>query len=130
MACHVRLQFYRLFTYRLLKGVDLRTFLFLIDFRYLISVDDDIDGVPLEKLASTSAGLKPGGFIPSKWETVDPDQVTDRIAVDFSQNLKTKIVNRLKLKQSQQANGTLWYQIHLLCQKLVRTAALTMIPET
>lgn len=43
---------------------------------FLISVDDDIDGIPLEKLVSSSAGLKPGGFIPSKWETVDPDQVT------------------------------------------------------
>lgn len=36
-------------------------------------VDDDIDGVPMEKLSSSlKAG---GGFIPSKWETVDPDQV-------------------------------------------------------
>lgn len=39
-----------------------------------VSVDDDIDGIPLEKLQSSS---KPGGggFIPSKWETVDPDQI-------------------------------------------------------
>lgn len=36
-----------------------------------ISVDDDIDGIPLDKMT----GLKSGGFIPSKWETVDPDQI-------------------------------------------------------
>lgn len=36
-------------------------------------VDDDIDGIPLEKFSANS--LKPGGFIPSKWETVDPDQI-------------------------------------------------------
>ncbi|KAJ6642766.1 U2 snRNP-associated SURP motif-containing protein [Pseudolycoriella hygida] len=40
-----------------------------------VPFDDDIDGIPLEKLASSSTGLKPGGFIPSKWETVDPDQI-------------------------------------------------------
>lgn len=32
--------------------------------------DDDIDGVPLEDTAKSS-----GGFIPSKWETIAPDQV-------------------------------------------------------
>lgn len=37
-----------------------------------IPVDDDIDGVPLDASASKSGG---GGFLPSKWETVDPDQV-------------------------------------------------------
>lgn len=38
-----------------------------------ISVDEDIDGVPLDKNdVSNTIG---GGFIPSKWETVDPDQV-------------------------------------------------------
>lgn len=35
-------------------------------------MDDDIDGIPLEKLSN----LKSGGFIPSKWETVDPEQVS------------------------------------------------------
>lgn len=42
----------------------------------LVSVDEDIDGIPLEKLQSSSSA-KPGGggFIPSKWETVDPDQI-------------------------------------------------------
>lgn len=34
----------------------------------MFSVDEDIDGVPLKNESS-------GGFIPSKWETVDPDQV-------------------------------------------------------
>lgn len=33
-------------------------------------VDDDIDGVPLRAELATT-----GGFIPSKWETVDPDQI-------------------------------------------------------
>lgn len=36
-------------------------------------VDEDIDGIPLDKNdVSNTIG---GGFIPSKWETVDPDQV-------------------------------------------------------
>lgn len=40
-------------------------------------VDDDIDGIPLEKLRDTHdvRGSKSGAFIPSKWETVDPQQV-------------------------------------------------------
>ena len=38
-------------------------------------MDDDIDGIPLEKVPSS---LKPGGFIPSKWETVDPEQVYEQ----------------------------------------------------
>lgn len=33
--------------------------------------DDDIDGVPLD----SSAGRQAGGFVPSKWETIAPDQV-------------------------------------------------------
>lgn len=37
------------------------------------SVDEDIDGVPLDK--SEVGNTIGGGFIPSKWETVDPDQV-------------------------------------------------------
>ena len=35
--------------------------------------DDDIDGVPLE--SSSRKESKPSGFIPSKWETIAPDQV-------------------------------------------------------
>lgn len=35
-------------------------------------MDDDIDGVPLKNQLGTGAG---GGFIPSKWETVDPKQI-------------------------------------------------------
>lgn len=39
-------------------------------------MDDDIDGIPLEKMsACLSLKAGGGGFIPSKWETVDPDQV-------------------------------------------------------
>lgn len=34
------------------------------------TVDDDIDGIPLDKVDNLT-----GGFIPSKWETVDPDQI-------------------------------------------------------
>lgn len=46
-----------------------------------VPVDEDIDGVPLQVPTSTSsisAGASKsggGGFLPSKWETVDPDQV-------------------------------------------------------
>lgn len=36
-------------------------------------MDDDLDGVPLEK--ETKSTVKLPGFIPSKWETVDPQQV-------------------------------------------------------
>lgn len=35
-------------------------------------MDDDVDGIPLEKLSDAKSGC---GFIPSKWETVDPEQV-------------------------------------------------------
>lgn len=37
-------------------------------------LDDDIDGVPLDATAIGSKAA--GGFLPSKWETVDPDQVS------------------------------------------------------
>ena len=36
-----------------------------------IPLDEDIDGVPLE------TGIS-GGFLPSKWETIDPEQVRDQ----------------------------------------------------
>jgi U2-associated protein SR140 len=45
-------------------------------------VDDDIDGVPMEDEDSVGSKGKddkrlniPAGFVPSRWETVDPDQV-------------------------------------------------------
>lgn len=41
---------------------------------YFPLVDDDIDGIPLDKLGDTKAS-RAGAFIPSKWETVDPEQV-------------------------------------------------------
>lgn len=34
-------------------------------------MDDDIDGIPLDKARAAGAG----GFVPSKWETVDPEQI-------------------------------------------------------
>ena len=42
--------------------------------------DEDIDGAPIQKpsenrQAVSSAGPKPGGFVTSKWETVDPEDV-------------------------------------------------------
>ena len=47
-----------------------------------ITVDDDIDGVPMEDDDSMGSKGKddkkmtmPAGFVPSRWETVDPDQV-------------------------------------------------------
>ncbi|XP_067631661.1 U2 snRNP-associated SURP motif-containing protein [Eurosta solidaginis] len=46
-----------------------------------IPMDDDIDGIPLEKIPTElsdmqmKANAKAGAFIPSKWETVDPEQV-------------------------------------------------------
>jgi hypothetical protein len=45
-------------------------------------VDEDIDGVPMDD--DDSANMRkddekksamPAGFVPSRWETVDPDQV-------------------------------------------------------
>lgn len=49
---------------------------------FFISVDDDIDGVPMDDDDSTSSKGRedkkismPAGFVPSRWETVDPDQV-------------------------------------------------------
>uniref|UniRef100_A0A0K8V8T1 U2 snRNP-associated SURP motif-containing protein n=1 Tax=Bactrocera latifrons TaxID=174628 RepID=A0A0K8V8T1_BACLA len=46
-----------------------------------VPLDEDIDGIPLEKLPSDLSDVqmrsnaKSGAFIPSKWETVDPEQV-------------------------------------------------------
>lgn len=46
-----------------------------------VPLDEDIDGIPLEKLpsdlsdAQMRSNAKSGAFIPSKWETVDPEQV-------------------------------------------------------
>ncbi|XP_053963349.1 U2 snRNP-associated SURP motif-containing protein [Anastrepha ludens] len=46
-----------------------------------VPLDEDIDGIPLEKLppelsdSQLKANAKGGAFIPSKWETVDPEQV-------------------------------------------------------
>lgn len=46
------------------------------------SVDDDIDGVPMDEDDSSNVQKEddkkssiPAGFVPSRWETVDPDQV-------------------------------------------------------
>ncbi|XP_037821310.1 U2 snRNP-associated SURP motif-containing protein [Lucilia sericata] len=47
-----------------------------------VPLDDDIDGVPLEKdlndtgdMGGSKQSTKPRAFIPSKWETIDPEQV-------------------------------------------------------
>jgi hypothetical protein len=42
--------------------------------------DSDVDGAPLDagksvKGSSTPSGRLPAGFVPSKWETVDPEEV-------------------------------------------------------
>lgn len=47
-------------------------------------VDEDIDGVPMDDDDSANTRNKddekksamPAGFVPSRWETVDPDQVS------------------------------------------------------
>lgn len=44
--------------------------IYIFQFQFNFTVDDDIDGVPID-----SKDLKAGGFIPSKWETIDPQQV-------------------------------------------------------
>lgn len=49
----------------------------------MFSVDEDIDGVPMDEDDSLNVQSKeddkkpsiPAGFVPSRWETVDPDQV-------------------------------------------------------
>lgn len=47
-------------------------------------VDEDIDGVPMDDEAERASSrlkdddkkpIMPAGFVPSRWETVDPDQV-------------------------------------------------------
>lgn len=46
-------------------------------------MDEDIDGVPMDEDDSSNVQSKeddkkpsiPAGFVPSRWETVDPDQV-------------------------------------------------------
>lgn len=39
-------------------------------------MDEDIDGIPFDKIDGNS--MASGAFIPSKWETVDPEQVKDQ----------------------------------------------------
>ncbi|XP_071561930.1 U2 snRNP-associated SURP motif-containing protein isoform X4 [Temnothorax nylanderi] len=54
-----------------------------LDGAALLKVDEDIDGVPMDDDDSANARNKddekksamPAGFVPSRWETVDPDQV-------------------------------------------------------
>ncbi|XP_011875540.1 PREDICTED: U2 snRNP-associated SURP motif-containing protein isoform X4 [Vollenhovia emeryi] len=54
-----------------------------LDGATLLKVDEDIDGVPMDDDDSANARNKdddkksamPAGFVPSRWETVDPDQV-------------------------------------------------------
>jgi len=41
----------------------------------VISVDDDLDGIPMDEYGQSYASSKAAGFVPSKWETVDPEQV-------------------------------------------------------
>lgn len=86
-------------------------------------MDDDIDGIPLEKV--TSSSMKSGGFIPSKWETVDPDQVSNILYCFFfikEHFFRKRFFFRLKHKLLQQVNGTHLIQLlqnpHLY-QKLV-----------
>lgn len=46
-------------------------------------MDEDIDGIPMDEDDSSNLRNKedekkpsiPAGFVPSRWETVDPDQV-------------------------------------------------------
>ena len=45
-------------------------------------MDEDIDGIPMEDDDSENRmkdddkkAVMPAGFVPSRWETVDPDQV-------------------------------------------------------
>jgi U2-associated protein SR140 len=38
-------------------------------------VDDDLDGMPMDDYHGYSNASKAAGFVPSKWETVDPEQV-------------------------------------------------------
>lgn len=53
-------------------------------------MDEDIDGVPMDDDDSANARNKdddkksamPAGFVPSRWETVDPDQVSKCFRLD------------------------------------------------
>jgi len=54
-------------------------------YMYICVVDEDIDGVPMDDDDSANTRNKddekkstmPAGFVPSRWETVDPDQVSE-----------------------------------------------------
>lgn len=63
-----------------IKNVKKWYFINLCDIYF--AVEDDIDGVPMEDEDSLESKSKddkkmtmPAGFVPSRWETVDPDQV-------------------------------------------------------
>jgi hypothetical protein len=47
---------------------------FLSDDLMFFPVDDDLDGVPMDDFGHAYSS-KAAGFVPSKWETVDPEQV-------------------------------------------------------
>ena len=48
-----------------------------------VDEDSDVDGIPLDvqtpssrkSVSNSSAKQMPAGFVPSKWETVDPEEV-------------------------------------------------------
>lgn len=48
-------------------------------------MDEDLDGIPMDDDDNSNARNKdeekkstiPAGFVPSRWETVDPDQVSN-----------------------------------------------------
>jgi len=51
---------------------------------FILAVDDDLDGEPMSEELADSANASnnkgklasmPAGFVPSRWETVDPEQV-------------------------------------------------------
>lgn len=63
MAFHVRHHVYTCIYYFIFPRVTISFFVCFI-------VNDDIEGVPLE--GGNNIGT---GFIPSKWETVDPEQI-------------------------------------------------------
>lgn len=59
-------------------------YVIILFFFYL--VDEDIDGIPLDKSTNDASdtvfskiGSKPA-FIPSKWETVDPQQIEAQVS--------------------------------------------------
>jgi U2-associated protein SR140 len=56
-----------------------------------IPMEEDIDGIPMDQMKKDAHG-KGAGFVPSKWETIDPEQVKDQAVTTSKWDLLEPVV--------------------------------------